>query len=366
MSPRSPLLTFVVAALFVSMDIEDIVEASPEVLSDGKVTFRIRAGENAESVKAVGQFGEDVVLTKGEKGIWEGTTKTKVEPGVFEYRFNVDGLTVIDPRNGMIKPQRWPGTSILHIPADPPALWDLQNIPHGVLHHHTYHSKALGKPRNLVVYVPPSVGTEPLPALYLSHGFSDNQATWSVHGKAHWILDALIHSGKAKPMIMVMPDGHAIEPGWERFETYGAKNSAAYADELLKDVIPFVEDKYAVKKDASGRAFAGLSMGGLHALTLALQHGEYFSAIGAFSAATPEDTIVEAAAKHAEELAERLKVFWIACGDKDFLFEKNQKLHAKFKELNIQHDYVIKPGDDHSWPVWRRYLAEFLPKLFQQ
>jgi enterochelin esterase-like enzyme len=340
-------------------------QTSPELLPDGRVTFRIRAGENRENVKATGQFGDEVLLTKGDKGLWEGTTANAVKPGVYEYGFQVDELRVMDGRNADMKPQRWPGSSILHIPADPPAPWDLQDIPHGTLHHHNYHSKALGKWRKVVIYTPPNTGTTPLPVLYLSHGYSDNQDTWSAHGKTHWILDALIHSGKATPMIVVMPDAHAIEPGGQKFDDYGPKNTAAFIDETLKDVIPLVESNYPAKKEASARAFAGLSMGGHHALTAALQNSNTFAYIGAFSSATPADELVNEAVKDTDGLNSQLKLFWIACGDKDFLFEKNQKLHATFDEAGIKHDYVITEGDDHSWPVWRRYLVEFAPKIFR-
>ncbi|MCB1098096.1 MAG: esterase [Verrucomicrobiae bacterium] len=340
-------------------------QTSPEVLADGKVTFRINAGNNRESVKATGQFGSEVVLVKGEKGVWEGTTEAAVEPGVYEYSFRVDGLNVMDGRNPAMKPQRWPGSSILHIPADPPAPWDLQDIPHGTVHHHDYHSKALGKWRKVVVYTPPNTGTERLPVLYLSHGYSDNQDTWTAHGKTHWILDSLIASGKAVPMIVVMPDAHAIEPGTQKFDDYGPKNTAAFIDEMLQDVIPLVEAAYPVKKEASARAFAGLSMGGHHALTVALQNSDTFSYIGAFSSATPADDLVTEAIKDSAGLNARLKLFWIACGDKDFLFEKNQALHAKFDEAGVKHEYVVTEGDNHSWPVWRRYLVAFAPRAFR-
>ena len=359
-----PLIIFATLVTATSPDVA--AQSSPEILSDGRITFRIRAGEEAKSVIATGQFGKDVILARGEEGLWEGTTDTKVDPGVFEYRFKVDGLNVIDGRNAAIKPQRWPGSSILHVPANPPAPWDPRDIPHGVLHHHTYVSKALGRSRKVVVYTPPATATtSALPVLYLSHGYSDNQDTWSVHGKTHWILDALIHAGKAKPMLVVMPDAHAIEPGKEEFDTYGPKNTAAFIDELVQDLIPLVESSYPVKKEASGRAFAGLSMGGHHALTVALQKSDTFSYIGAFSSATPPPEIIEEAVKDAAGLNDRLKVLWIACGDEDFLFEKNQQIHARFTEAGIKHDYVITEGEDHSWPVWRRYLAEFVPKVFR-
>jgi len=343
-----------------------LAQKSPEILSDGRVTFRCRAGDAAE-VKAHGQFGETVILNKNTEGLWEGTSVEPVKPGIYEYSMSVDGKRTIDGRNTMIKPQRWPGSSILHITASPPAPWDLQDIPHGTVHHHDYFSKSLNKWRRLVVYTPPrELMNAPLPVFYLAHGYSDNQDTWTVHGKAHWILDSLIHEGKAKPMIIVMPDAHAIDPPEvKHFDDYAPKNTNGFCDDLIKDVIPFIENNYSVRKDAASRAFAGLSMGGGHALTIALRYNETFSQIGAFSSAPPKGEFIEDISKAADKLNKNLKVFWIACGDKDFLFDRNQKMNEDFKRLGIKHEYYISPGDTHAWPVWRRYLIDFAPKLFR-
>jgi enterochelin esterase-like enzyme len=114
--------------------------------------------------------------------------------------FVVDGLSVIDPQNSAVKPQRWPGVSILHVPATPPAPWDLQDIPHGTVHEHTYRIPGAGNAWRRSVCVHPAGGGKagPLPVLYLAHGYSDNEATWTAHGKAHWILDSLI-AGRSRP-----------------------------------------------------------------------------------------------------------------------------------------------------------------------
>jgi len=336
---------------------------SPELLPDGGVTFRFRAPK-ATAVKVSGQFGPEVTLTKDNQGLWSGTVPN-VKPGVHEYRFVVDGIAVIDPQNSQVKPQRWPNTSILHVPSTPAAPWDLQDIPHGVLHEHTYKSKALGAWRRIVVYTPPGVKrSAKLPVLYLSHGYSDNEASWTVHGKAHWIFDALIASGKAKPMVVVMPDGHAIPPGAAGFEDYGPANSEALGRELVQDIIPLVEASYPVSGKADARAFAGLSMGGHHALTMALNLHDRFHWIGAFSSAPPPEKTVAGGLGNAKTVNKDLRLFWVACGDKDFLFQRNREFHALLETKGIRHDYVETEGD-HSWPVWRRYLVDFTPKLFR-
>jgi enterochelin esterase family protein len=282
---------------------------------------------------------------------------------VHEYHFVVDGLSVIDPQNSLIKPQRWPSVSILHVPANPPAPWDLQDIPHGTLHEHTYKSRALDKWRRVIVYTPPGANGR-LPVLYLSHGYSDNEGSWSVHGKAHWILDSLIANRKAVPMIVVMMDAHALPPGAAGFGEYGPANSAALCRELAADIMPLVESNYKVAARPRSRAFAGLSMGGHHALTVALNHHDQFNWIGAFSSAPPPTNSIVAGLNAPGAVNKDLKLFWIACGEKDFLAKGNGTFDELLRVNGIRHEYIVTEGD-HSWPVWRRYLVEFAPRLFR-
>jgi enterochelin esterase-like enzyme len=341
---------------------------SIEIAPDGKVSFRCRA-PHAKEVKASGQFGADILLTAAEEGWWKGTSAEPVAPGVYEYRFIVDGLSVIDAQNPAIKPQRWPGTSILHLPATPPALWDLREVPHGTLHTHGYRATTLGGAwRELVVYTPPGygkAGAGPFPTLYLSHGFSDNQGSWSAHGKAHWILDNLIAEGKAAPMVIVMPDAHSLPPGPGWKDDYANQNTDAFCQEMIKDVIPMIEANYTVKKEAKGRAFAGLSMGGRHALTIALRHADVFPAVGAFSSAPPDQSVTETAFNTPDRLNQQLALLWIGCGKKDFLFQKNEDFHTLMEKAGVKHQYVVTEGD-HSWPIWRNYLVTFAPMIFRE
>jgi enterochelin esterase family protein len=106
-------------------------------------------------------------------------------------------------------------------------------------------------------------------------------------------------------------------------------------------------------------------MGGHHALTVALQYSGQFSQIGAFSSATPPSEWIAEALKTTPQLNRQLQLLWVACGDKDFLFDRNEEIHATFMKSGLKHEYVVTKGDDHSWPVWRRYLAKFTPRLFQ-
>lgn len=352
----------------VSSPRQRIENGSPEILADGRVVFRFRSA-TAKAVLARGQFGPELALTRGDGDLWSGTTEAPVSSGIHEYQLVVDGVAVPDPLNRLLKPQRWPGTSILHVAASPPAPWDPRHIPHGAVHRHSYWSDSLGAWRQVVVVTPPGIrmgaaSGVALPVLYLSHGFSDTEETWTVHGRAHAILEALIAEGRVVPMLIVMPDAHALPPSPRFSDGYAAENTDAFAKELIGEVVPLVEKNYPVKSEPAARAFAGLSMGGRHALTIALRHADVFSHIGAFSSAPPDQGTLEATLPQAADINSRLQLLWVACGRDDFLFKQNESVHGAFERAGLRHDYLATEGN-HSWPVWRRYLAEFLPLLFK-
>lgn len=334
---------------------------SPEVQPDRRVTFRLRAPKASEVVVA-GQWPNGrAPMAKDTNGLWS-VTVGPIEPGVWEYSFQVDTLGMIDPGNPAIKPMREPRTSILHLPGDPPLPHDFQEVPHGIVRQHTYRSKSLNRVRDLAVYTPPGYDASDakFPVLYLQHGMGDNQATWTVHGKAHWILDNLIAQGRARPMVVVMMDGHAAVPG------AGAPgdNSALFERDLIEDVMPFVEANYRVRAEAASRAIVGLSMGGEQSLRIGLNHLERFAWVGGFSAAPPAREAVSAALNDPTGANGKLKLLWIGCGKDDFLLKRNEEFIALLKEKDLRHEWRLTDGG-HSWPVWRLYLAELAPKLFQ-
>lgn len=339
--------------------------ASPEIQPDRRVTFRLKAPQATEVIVS-GQAIGKTPLTKDEGGIWSATVGP-VEPGVWEYSLTVNGVQMIDPGNPAIKPQRSPRTSILHIPSAPLQPWDYQEVPHGSVHQHQYSSRTLERMREFLVYTPPGYEKDAaaqFPVLYLVHGFSDNHASWSGHGKAHWILDNLIAQGKIVPMVVVMPDGHPIAPESGPREEYWKGNTQAFERELTEEMLPLIEGLYRVKSDPGSRAIAGLSMGGGHSLYTGLRHLDSFAWIGAFSAGVPEKGQVADPLANAEAVNQKLKLLWIACGKNDFLIERNRDFVGHLAEKNIRHQWVETEGD-HSWPVWRRYLAEFTPLLFK-
>ncbi len=338
---------------------------SPEVNADRSVTFRLRA-PGARQVAVRGQWTkEPLALTRSGDGLWSGTAT--IAAGVWEYSFNVDGLIMIDPANAAIKPMRDPRTSILHIAEATPQPWDFQNVPHGTVHQHTYLSKALGRSREVWVYTPAGYeksAAAKYPLLILQHGSGDNQQTWVAHGHAHWILDSLIAAGKARPMVVMMIDGHPFTPTGMRDATHRGGAMDAFRRELFEDAIPLVETTYRVESDVAERGIVGLSMGGGQSLTIGLGNLDRFAWIGSFSGVPPEDAVAKKFLADPAGANARLRLLWLACGQDDALHTRNEEFVGKLKTAGVNHEWHLTPGN-HSWPVWRGYLADFLPRIFQ-
>ncbi len=336
---------------------------SPQVRADGRVTFQLRASKAAEVV-VLGQWPDGrAAMTKDANDVWS-VTVGPIAPGVWEYSFQVDGLQMIDPGNPAIKPMREPRTSIVCIPGQPPLLSEFQDVPHGTVRQHTYFSKSLGRVRELMVYTPPGYDKQAdarFPTLYLQHGSGDNQATWVAHGKAHWILDNLMAQGKARPMVVVMMDGHAAIGGGSGGPQ---NNTTAFERDLLEDVMPFVEANYRVKTDAANRAIAGLSMGGGQSLTIGLNHLDKFAWVAGFSSSAPSREAVAGFLNDPAGANAKLKLLWIGIGKDDFLRQRNEQFIAMLKDKDIHYEWHLTEGT-HAWPVWRGYLADLTPKLFQ-
>ncbi len=336
---------------------------SPEV-NAGAVTFRLKAPGAKEVSVMLQDLEAPLPLKRGDDGIWSGTA-ADVKPGIWEYNFNVDGMQMLDPANPSIKPMRLPTTSILHIPDSPPRIWDFQNVPHGTVHQHDYLSKPLKRNRQILVYTPPGYekGNSTIyPLLVLQHGSGDNQQTWVAHGKAHWILDNLIAAGKARPMVVVMLDGHPLGS----YQDPATRGNAmeAFRNELFEDALPLVENTYRVARDPDQRGIVGLSMGGGQSLTVGLGNLNRFSWLGSFSGVPPDDAVAKAVFADVAGANAKLRLLWIGCGEEDFLRARNEKMIDGFKDKGLKHEWHLTAGG-HSWPVWRGYLVEFLPLVFQ-
>ena len=345
---------------------------SPEVHSDHRVTFRFRA-PNAKEVLLAREGTEPLPMQKDEQGVWSVTTDP-LDPDFYGYSFQADGVRLIDPSNHLMKPNLLNTQSAVHVPGPASLPWEINDVPHGVIHHHFYRSGIVGDDRDFYVYTPPAYNPEAkklYPALYLLHGFSDDASAWTAVGRAHVILDNLIAQGKAKPMIVVMPLGYGapeiVSQGFTAFHdaSLRQRNFQKFRDALVNEVIPQVEGAYRVSKDRKSRAVAGLSMGGTESLLTGLNTLDHFAWIGAFSSGgLTEDFKADFPALDSKANTQ-LQLLWIACGTDDHLIDVNRKFRDWLKSKGIQHTDIETPGA-HTWMVWRRNLASFAPLLFQK
>lgn len=342
---------------------------SPEVHPDRTVTFRLKA-PNAQKVALVGGFadalgGASAELTKGENDIWSAKFGP-IEPGIYNYLFDVDGALFPDPVNDKLKLWSNGVSSVVEILGDKPSFYDNKDVPHGMVHINWYESKVLGAKRRMHVYTPPGYGSgKKYPVLYLLHGMGDLDEGWLNNGRANFIMDNLLVEGRIEPMIVVMPYGHARFAD-ESLQKADSRGRGAFGADLLQVVIPYIEKHYDALKERENRAIAGLSMGGDQALGIGLNNLDHFAWIGAFSSAIfsePKESFAEIF-KDPEKTNRQLKLLWIACGEEDELLSGSEKLIEALKESNIKHTYLVTEGA-HTWKLWRVYLYEMTPLLFK-
>jgi enterochelin esterase-like enzyme len=346
---------------------------SPEVHTDGSVTFRFR-DPNAAEVK-LGREGADLVpMRKDDRGIWSITTPP-LAPDYYNYTLVADGVDLLDPSNHDPVPNLVYLGNVVHVPGPLSLPWEVNDVPHGVIHHHFYKSAVAGDDRDYYVYTPPDYDPavkRSYPVLYLLHGYSDDARAWTAVGHANVILDNLIAQGKAKPMIVVMPLGYGtmefVELGPNAWNSSHAAlrdtNFKKFSEALLTEVMPRVEGEYRITKDRSSRAIAGLSMGGSESLLTGLNDLDKFSWIGAFSSGgIPDDFQKDFPALDAKA-NQQLHLLWIACGTEDRLIKVNRDLREWLKTKGVKVTEIEMPGM-HTWMVWRRNLAEFAPLLFR-
>ena len=252
----------------------------PRILSDNKVIFQINAPQ-ADKMQI--DLGKIYDMVKDEKGVWTVTTDPQV-PGFHYYSLVIDGVRVSDPAS-----ESFYGTgrmsSAIDIPEAGADFYSAKDVPHGDIRKKIYFSKTTGTWRSINIYTPPGYdmsGKKQYPVLYIQHGGGEDERGWAVQGKTDLILDNLIAEGKAKPMLVVIPNGNVSRPG----STAGGYNDeamAAFKEELLVNVIPFIESNYRVMPGAANRALAGLSMGGGQSFYTGLRNTDMFANVGVFS-----------------------------------------------------------------------------------
>ncbi len=348
---------------------------SPDVHNDGRVTFRFRDPDAHQVVVNVEGASAPLTMQKDEQGVWTATTDP-LQPEIYGYSFEADGMHLLDPYNTEIKPNLLGLSNLVHVLGSSPLPWEPADIPHGVVHHHFYRSKIVGDNRDFYVYTPPGYNpnaSRRYPVLYLLHGYSDSANGWTAVGKANLILDSLIDANKAKPMIVVMPLGYGAPEIVQRTPTFGApfrnaelreRNFNNFRDALIDEVFPAVERMYKVDSNRNARAIAGLSMGGAESLLTGLNRLDKFSWVGAFSSGGLAEDFAAAFPKLDSSANAQLHLLWIACGTDDHLITANRNLIAWLKSKDVQLTQIETPGM-HTWMVWRGDLVNFAPLLFQ-
>jgi len=374
---------------------------SPEIHPDRTVTFRLLAPKATEvTLNGSWDNGTDLKMTKDESGVWS-TTIGPLAPQLWGYWFSVDGVKALDPNNGETQRDGARYDNLLMISGPESEWWDFKDVPHGSVQAVWYPSPTLKMAsRRMMVYTPPGyeTSTQKYPVLYLLHGGGGDEDAWLTMGRANIIMDNLIAAGKAKPMIVVMPNGNATQSVSQGFG-YGptpARQSVqapapppvqaaqavqgggqagrgrggtpqpyagSYPESLVKDVIPFVEKRFRVLAAKDDRAIAGLSMGGGHTLVATNNNPGTFAYIGVFSSGP--QTIDEAVQKQIEAVkAGGVKFYWLGAGTTDTARERTVNLSELVKKDGFNTTYREIPGR-HYWFLWRDFLAHYAQIAFQ-
>ncbi|HLJ15103.1 MAG TPA: alpha/beta hydrolase-fold protein, partial [Bryobacteraceae bacterium] len=370
MSHFSVLLLGAILPLFAQPQPAPKPIQSPQVHGDGTVTFRFR-DPNAKEIFVAREGGQRIAMQKDEEGVWS-VTAGPWQPDLYGYGFVADGVSYMDPVNPLIKPNLLNPQSMVHIPG-PGLPWEIIGIPHGLVHHHFYHSGIVGDDRDFYVYTPPgydSKAKQKYPVFYLLHGFSDDASGWTAVGRANIILDNLISQRKAKPMLIVMPLGYGAPEivsrtrPTQRDPALSKRNYDRFRDALFNEVMPQIEKTYRVSTDRGSRAIAGLSMGGAESLYVGLNDLDRFAWIGAFSAGRTGEDFDKTFPNLDSKANSKIRLLWIACGTEDRLITPNRKFRDWLKSKDVNFTPIETPGV-HSWMVWRRNLAAFAPLLFR-
>ena len=364
---------------------------SPEINADNTVTFRYY-NPKAVTVQISGDFlptqpikyvrdGKEMVYEapgradlKEMNGLWTFTS-APLEGELYSYTLYVDGQKMMDPSNIYQNRDIATWTNIFTMSTeegDKGWYYQVNNVPHGNVSKVWYDSPTLGMQRRMTVYTPAGYETNKkakYPVLYLLHGAGGDEEAWSSMGRTAQILDNLIEKGLAKPMIVVMPNGNGNQPA---AQTYGLPNAEMdwrdpatrnnYVKSLVEEIVPFIEKNYRVVAKKSHRAIAGLSMGGGHTISASGMYPGTFDYICPLSMGAQRTPELDAQLQGIKKAG--YKLYWLACGNTDFLFENANELDKALTANGLEHTYYVSEGG-HVWANWRLYLNTFAPLLFK-
>lgn len=380
-------LFLILAALCVTMSVtaQEALRSgsrivSPEIHDNNSVTLRLFAPE-AKKVVVTANFltpdgnpVEGTEMTRNAEGVWEYTSPV-LRSELYNYNFVVDGVKICDPANVYVCRDVAAMFNIFIIDGDRGELYRVNDVPHGSVKRTWYNSPTLGKDRRITVYTPAGYeqSKEKYPVLYLLHGAGGDEEAWMTLGRTSQILDNLIAQGKACPMLVVMTNGNAWQQaapgeatdgmGQPAMRMAGSRPAASF-EESFGDVIEWVESNYRVIKKKEARAVAGLSMGGGHSFNISRTYPNTFDYVGLFSAAARIGDNEEVKASLAKQRDNGFKLYWIACGKTDFLYQANKDAMKYMDSINFPYTYR-ESDEGHIWRNWRIYLSEFAPMLFK-
>ncbi len=361
---------------------------SPEVQPDHRVTFRLAAPKAAQvTLEGDWKGGSGVAMSKDENGVWS-VTVGPLAPEFWSYTFSVDGVRALDPGNPDNKRDGRRIENSLLIPGPESALYEHKaGVPHGAVSQVWYPSPTLKLTRRMYIYTPPGYenGSARYPVLYLHHGGGGDEDAWTSLGRLPQIMDNLIAQGKAKPMIVVMPNMNANQSVAQGF-ALAAPGAAAggggraprapgsdswllepypgsYGESVVKDIIPYVEKHYRVDARSDSRAIAGLSMGGMPVALATNNNPKLFGYIAMFSCRPAADESM-AKALTALKAAGAVKLYWVSAGDTDFAHDGAKLIYDLVLKTGFNTRWRETPGA-HAWSIWRVHISELAPLLFR-
>lgn len=346
----------------------------PQVNSKGQVRASILAPQANKVQLDIGGVKYDMI--KDANGVWTGDSAPQ-DVGFHYYQLNIDGASVPDPGTNFFYGAGRTGSGI-EIPSLDQDFFALQNVPHGMLTQAVYFSKITNSHRRCFVYTPPNYTEETkarFPVLYLQHGSFEDETGWATQGKTNLILDNLIATKQAIPMIIVMDNGYAYKPQTAEEIAAKAKPESVFEDVLIKEIIPLVDAKFRTIAKRDQRAIAGLSMGANQTMRIIMNNLDTFSYYGGFSGTPnyPSNEPINAATfldgkyKDGAALNAKLKLFWLGLGTKEPkpFPESIGAFKTMLDQQKVKYTYYTSEGTAHEWHTWRRCLQQYAGLLFK-
>lgn len=351
---------------------------SPEIAKDGTVTFKVKAPE-ADTVKLIIDSRLDTLMKRQGNETWSLTLRD-LEPDLYMYYYVIDGMKVLDNDNAhaLRDVKSVMNTFVLDPKGDCPMA--VHDVPHGEVRAVWYDSPTLGTTRRMMIYLPPGYeqDRQRYPVFYLLHGSGGDETVWLEQGRAAQVLDNLIASGNAEPMIVVMPNGNVDEQAASNMSalgnvqpTFAHKNwMDGTFEQTFNDIMTWVDNNYRTRPAKRFRAIAGLSMGGYHSLYISANQPDDFAYVGLFSPAISRmdngkcKIYDDLEAKLVTQFKQRPKLYWLGIGEKDFLYKDNAEFRKLLDKNRLRYTYH-ESGAGHEWANWRDYLVIFVQQLFK-